>query len=189
MNEIYWIRHASTAGNRSRRYVGRTDEPALEEALRALSARRAPAADMVAISPLCRCRQTAETLYPQAALHVVEDFRECDFGDFEGKNFSELSANPAYQAWVDSNGTLPFPHGESPQAFRARCTAAFLCLCERLAEGQRAALIVHGGTIMAVLEALARPQKNFYDWHVENGQGLASVWDGTALTVRGEIWR
>ena len=34
MNEIYWIRHASTAGNRSRRYVGRTDEPALEEALR-----------------------------------------------------------------------------------------------------------------------------------------------------------
>ena len=40
---------------------------------------------------------------------------ECDFGEFENKNYKELSDNPHYQEWIDSNGTLPFPGGESKE--------------------------------------------------------------------------
>ena len=42
-------------------------------------------------------------------------------------------------------------------------------LCKENVES--AAFVVHGGTIMAVLEQLAEDQKDFYHWQVENGGG------------------
>ncbi len=32
--------------------------------------------------------------------------------------------------------------------------------------------VVHGGTIMAVMEALAKERKSYYDWQVGNGEGI-----------------
>ena len=34
-----------------------------------------------------------------------------------------------------------------------------------------AALVVHGGTIMNIMETYALPEKAFYEWHVGNGCG------------------
>ena len=53
---------------------------------------------------MLRCRQTAQLIYPQLTGEAVsvEDFRECDFGLFEGKNYQEMEHLPAYQEWVDS---------------------------------------------------------------------------------------
>ena len=34
-----------------------------------------------------------------------------------------------------------------------------------------AALVVHGGTIMNIMEAYALPKRAFYEWHVGNGCG------------------
>lgn len=42
---------------------------------------------------------------------------------------------------------------------------------------QRAAFVVHGGTIMAVFEQLAEEKKNFYDWQVGNGSGYRVIID------------
>lgn len=188
MNQIYLIRHAMTAGNEQKRYIGRTDEPLSTAGRESLLSRAAPRADIVAVSPMLRCRESAHILYPDRAQTVVDDFRECDFGDFENKNYQELGSDPAYQAWVDSNGTLPFPNGESSQAFRARCAAAFAKFCAGLQEGESAALIVHGGTIMAILEAYAVQKRDFYDWHTENGQGFSAVWENGCLRVEGKLW-
>ena len=33
------------------------------------------------------------------------------------------------------------------------------------------AMVVHGGTIMSILEQYGVPQKSYYDWRVENGCG------------------
>ena len=125
MNELYFIRHGKTAGNEQKRYIGRTDEPLSALGRAELAEKKAPHADIVAVSPLVRCVESAKILYPHAKQFVVDGFRECDFGDFEGKNYAELFDNADYQAWIDSNGTLPFPHGEQPLAFRARCVEAF----------------------------------------------------------------
>ena len=189
MNRLYFIRHGKTAGNELKRYIGRTDEPLSPAGRGELAGKTAPQADIVAVSPLRRCRESAQILYPQAAPLVVDGLRECDFGDFEGKNYLELAGNADYQAWIDSNGTLPFPHGEEPLAFRARCVRAFEEFAGGLQEGQSAALVVHGGTIMAVFAALALPKREFYDWQIENGQGFCAVWDGKALTVEGKLWQ
>ena len=176
------IRHGMTPGNEEHRYIGRTDEPLSQkgrEQLLTLQKKGVyPAAACVAASPLERCRQTAELLDPGQAPCVFDQFREMDFGAFEGHNYEELKADVRYQAWIDSNGTLPFPGGESNEAFRKRCCQAFQRITEGLQKqeektGQtlRAAVVVHGGTIMAILERFGTPKKNYFDYQVKNGCG------------------
>ena len=145
--------------------------------------------DLVYVSPLRRCRQTAELLFPGVPQEICRDFRECDFGEFENKNYKELSGNPAYQAWVDSGGTLPFPGGESREAFQERCRVEFarVLRARRKQAGSNAVFVVHGGTIMSILSAYA-PQgaaDPFYRWQVKNGEGWRALWDETD---KGGIW-
>lgn len=186
MTELLLIRHGQTAGNLRREYIGRTDEPlcpAGEEALREnLAAGRYPAADMVFCSPLLRCRQTAAVIYPKLAPLVIDDFRECDFGDFEQKNYQDLSGNAAYQAWVQSGGELPFPGGESRAEFAARSVRGLALAMERILTKKpaRAALVVHGGTIMALLAAYTGG--GYYDFMTENGGGWR-------VRLDAELWR
>lgn len=174
--QIILIRHGSTAGNLEHRYVGATDEPLTEHAVRGLLERQGayPSADILFVSPLMRCVQTAELLYPQMEQRIVCGLRECSFGDFEYKNYLELQGNADYQAWLDSGGTLPFPGGESREAFAGRCCRAFeecCCMAQKLG-CESAAFVVHGGTIMAVMERFGRPQKGYFDWQVKNAEGF-----------------
>ena len=189
MNSVILVRHGATAGNAARRYIGATDEPLSQEGADALRARVYPRADRLFVSPMLRCGQTAGILYPAQPFEVVPDLRECDFGHFEGKNYIELANDERYTAWLASDGRMPFPNGESREAFAARTTAAFAASLKRCAEGERVAFIVHGGTMMAILERFARPARAFYDWHVPNGNGFVvrAVLGGT-LEVEGTLW-
>lgn len=173
--QIYLIRHGSTAGNLERRYVGSTDEELTAEAAEDLRIARGryPVPDRVFVSPMKRCVQTARILFPERIPEAAEDLRECSFGEFEYRNYEELCGNAEYQRWIDSGGTLPFPGGESREAFAKRCCAAFeRCCREATAEGcKAAAFVVHGGTIMAILDRYARPHRDYFEWQTGNAQG------------------
>ncbi len=173
--KILLLRHGKTRGNAEHRYVGCTDEPLLACARQELAASpyRQFAPELVYVSPLLRARETAKVLFPDTPLQVVEDFREKDFGRFEYRNHQELAGEPAYQAWIDSGGTLPFPEGEPLEAFCRRSREAFLsCLGKAEDKGiRRVAIVAHGGTIMAVMSAFARPKQEFYAYQVKNGEG------------------
>ena len=110
--------------------------------------------------------------------------KECDFGIFEGKTYEDLKDRAEYQAWLDSGGTIAFPEGEEQKEFRSRCVRGMLCQVDRLCEEniESAAFVVHGGTIMAVLEQLAEDQKDFYHWQVKNGGGYR-------MLVNEEEWK
>lgn len=171
MIKIWLIRHGMTEGNLKGRYIGRTDEHLCQEGKKALSELSYPVPDGLFISPMIRCRETAEILFPGKKFRIMDQLSETDFGDFENKNYRELAGNPDYQAWIDSGGNLPFPGGESREAFRERTLEGVqkviaICSGENL---QSAALIVHGGTIMTLMEAWGRPERDFYSWHVKNG--------------------
>lgn len=171
MIKIWLIRHGMTEGNLKGRYIGRTDEHLCQEGKKALSELSYPVPDGLFISPMIRCRETAEILFPGKKFRIMDQLSETDFGDFENKNYRELAGNPDYQAWIDSGGNLPFPGGESREAFRERTLEGFqkviaICSGENL---QSAVLIVHGGTIMTLMEAWGRPERDFYSWHVKNG--------------------
>ena len=171
------IRHGKTQGNLEHRYIGsRTDEALCAQGIAELQAKRCPGVHRVFVSPMKRCLETAAILYPGVPVDVVEDFRECDFGKFENKNYAELNGRTDYQEWIDSGGELPFPSGECRADFAARCVRAF---AEIRNQKEDCALIAHGGTLMAIMERYARPQGNYFDFQTGNGEGFLLREDGS----------
>lgn len=185
--QLLLIRHGATKGNREGRYVGSTDEALLDEEVVKLQKQRdrnhalLSQVEMVAVSPMKRCRQTADLLFPGVRQLVVEAFRECNFGEFEYHNYRELNGNPVYQRFIDTLGKSGFPGGEDRETFQKRCVAGFEKIMpelENMAGGRNntIALAVHGGTIMALLDWYSNPHGDYYDWQTDNGMGyLAGV--------------
>ncbi|MBR4733078.1 MAG: histidine phosphatase family protein [Lachnospiraceae bacterium] len=171
--ELYLIRHGKTPGNEEKRYVGRTEESLSETGRRELLGKQAPAAEVLFSSPMKRCVESCQCLYPGMEPIVIDAFREIDFGTFEGKNYQELSGNKDYQAWIDSGGTMAFPQGESRQDFIQRNLAGFQELLMELRKHPKdelkAAAVVHGGTVMSILSGAYGG--DYYDYQIPNGEG------------------
>lgn len=180
------IRHGATQANKEHRYLGRTDEGLSEEGIEALLSYQKkgyyPNVDCLFVSPMKRCLETAQILYPDLKPTVIPEWEETDFGKFEYKNYEDLKDDPAYQAWIDSGGTMPFPEGESREQFQARCEKGFSRMCGILSRKKAAAvgIIVHGGTIMALLSKYCG--NDYYDYQVRNGRGFV------CLMERERIW-
>ena len=185
MIHLLFIRHGATAGNLEKRYIGSTDEPLCDIGIAQVEALKQHnfQADYLYVSPMRRTRQTAEILFPQMPFALVRDFRETDFGLFEGKTAKELSSSAEYQAWVDSMCLNPIPQGESIADFKARCCAAFEVIMNSIPNHSCAAFVVHGGVIMSILEAYAQPKKEFYDYHIENGKFICCGYDNDICKI------
>ena len=172
--EILLIRHGKTPGNLRGAYVGRTDEPLSPEGREALLSFHYERPELIFSSPMKRCLETAAILFPGMEPEVIEDLRECDFGRFEMHTYQELSGDASYQAWIDSGGLSPFPEGESHEGFIKRCQSGFLQaldLCEKK-DVDTAAMVIHGGSIMAILDRWSKPHKDYFSWQVKNGCGI-----------------
>lgn len=173
---LVFIRHGATRANAERRYLGRTDEGLSEEGIRELLSYKRqgvyPKAERLFTSPMKRCLETAQILYPDLSPTVIPEWAETDFGQFEYKNYEELKEDPAYQAWIDSGGVLPFPGGESREEFLVRCERGFFRMRGELQREKSvtAGIIVHGGTIMALLSKYCG--NDYYDYQVRNGSGF-----------------
>ena len=170
--KIILIRHGKTSGNLEKRYIGRTDEPLCCEGIDDITSRTYSQADVVISSSLKRCTETAKLIYPDKPAKICDGLRECDFGDFEGKNYEELSKNPKNVFILAHGSKTRFPNGETADAFSARSAQAFVQVLSENKDIDTVALIVHGGTIMSVMERFAVPQHTFYEYYTENGRGF-----------------
>lgn len=170
---IYLLRHGLTEYNAEKRYQGQRDIP-LSDAGRAQLCRADISPKTVYITPLCRTRQTAEVLFPDARLVEVDGLKEMCFGSFEGRNYIEMEHDPDYLAWVKSNCESPCPDGETKQQFSDRICRTFSTLVEKaLADGEELLVILaHGGTQMAAMERYAIPHKDYYEWCGPNAGGF-----------------
>lgn len=173
MKTILFIRHGATAGTLERRYLGRTDESLCPEGIAQMQALKQTnlTADRLYTSPAQRTRQSAAILFPHLTPHCIPAFWETDFGPFEGHTADELVTDPAYRAWLDTNCQGPIPGGEDIAAFKTRCQQAFAALIPDLPDNTTTAFLLHGGVIMAILEAYASPKRGFYDWYHKAGEG------------------
>ena len=187
---ILLLRHGKTALNLHGRYQGRTDVPLCPEGEAELwELGVCPEIETVYVSPMRRAVRTAEICFPNARQVPVPDFREMDFGVFEGKNYREMADDAAYRAWVDGMCRGKCPGGESMQEFIDRVCAAFDRVAAAALAGGETQLVIaaHGGTIMALLSRYGRPEKDYYDWSAPNGGGYTTVWsaaDGLLTEVR-----
>ncbi|MET7961694.1 bifunctional RNase H/acid phosphatase [Micromonospora zamorensis] len=118
------VRHGETEYTEQRRYSGRGDVPLSEKGraqVRATGARvaeLAPSVGAVLSSPLSRCTATAasiaEALGGDVPVRTEDDLIECDFGQWEGRTFTEVREQwpGEMDAWLASPRIAP-PGGES----------------------------------------------------------------------------
>lgn len=191
------IRHGKTPSNREHRYLGVTEEALSGEGRKQLEILaekdilKKPW--LLFISPMLRCQESAGILFPGRKAYPIEEWREMNFGAYEGKNYEDLKNDSYYQKWIDSNGTMPFPEGESQQEYIKRCHRGLLTatkiIQKEIAENQMTesqprniTAVVHGGTIMALLHILAGG--NYFDYQAKNGGGYCCK-----LRLCGEEWK
>ena len=184
------IRHGSTKGNEEKRYIGRTDESLSENGIKNINEKKSvyKKTDLLFISPMKRCRQTAEILFPDFEAIIIDELREMDFGCFEGKNYNELSDDLRYKEWVDSGCKGMIPDGESFDDFIKRSATGFekcVDICKTRMNIDSATVVAHGGTIMAVLSKLTG--MDFFDFHVKNGEGYYLEMEDDELTSFNKI--
>ena len=171
--KCYLIRHGITEGNNALHFNGSgTDEPLTSEGREALKeVEEVAPGSILFVSPMIRARETAAIMFPEMKPLVIDDLREMHFGIFEGKNHKMLDGEPEYQAWLDSGGVTEIPGGESIQSFRDRVWNGFTGALGIAANKdiETIYLVVHGGTIMAVMSSLTG--EDYFDFNAPNGAG------------------
>ncbi|MBE7004245.1 MAG: histidine phosphatase family protein [Ruminococcaceae bacterium] len=185
---IYLFRHGRTAYNDEKRYQGQRDIPLSDVGARELA--KAPFdAEIVYVSPLSRARMSAEILFPGACQIAVPGLMEFDFGAFEGRNYMDMSDDADYRAWVEGGCEIRCPGGESRAEFCARTCAAFAPLVEAAAERgeEQLVIVAHSGTLHAVMEGFALPEKGYFDWEPPCGGGYALDFDAALWRERKKL--
>ncbi|MFB6719658.1 histidine phosphatase family protein [Kribbella sp. NPDC056345] len=153
--ELLLIRHGATEWSEIGRHTGRTDLPLtahgiaeaerLREVVRAaLSGREI---DRVLVSPMSRARRTAEIVLPGRAVEVIDELREFDYGDYEGRRRVDIQQErPDWSIW--DHGC---PRGESIDAASARADR----LLKNIEDGAGPVAVVSHGHISRILAARA----------------------------------
>jgi alpha-ribazole phosphatase len=146
--------------------------------------------DVAAIysSPLRRARETAGAIAAGKlnALVTIDDLRELDFGDCEGRSYDEIAAimPELYTRWMSAPTTVTFPNGEDFSALSRRSTNAAARIRRRFT-GRTSIIVTHGGVCRALLaEALElRAELTF---RIDIGYARVTVidWHGNEPTVR-----
>jgi broad specificity phosphatase PhoE len=159
LERLILVRHGETTGQSSIRYYGATDVPLSfvgRDQARAAAA-RIPGETFEAVwaSSLSRSWQAARIIAPRHPIRLEHDFREIDFGRWEGLTREEIeAADPALFAdWQRDHGGFEFPEGESRARFRARVEQGL----DRLrGSGVRSVLVVaHKGVVRTLLELVS----------------------------------
>ncbi len=176
--KIHLIRHGLTEANLKQQYIGSTDMPlaavGLSELQRLKNENDYPRVDKVYSSPMLRCKQTANVLYPSKDIMIIDNLREIDFGDFEGKTATELELDPRYADWAAGRISAA-PGGEDNTDFAKRlCIGLNEIVRDMMASNaEHSAVIMHGGAIMMLLSSCAVPRKSMVEWTCSAGSGFS----------------
>ncbi len=167
---VYLVRHGETKWNKERRFQGVTDVPLSEYGLWQASrlAQRFKDTNLSAIyaSDLSRAYDTARIIAEPHGLEVrvMPEFREMNFGEWEGLSASEISerCGSLYKRWLKDPGAVATPGGESLQSVLTRALQGLQCLAG-LHKDQEILVVTHGAVLMAL------------GCHI-NGEPFASFW-------------
>ena len=176
---VHFIRHGACEETRRGEYVGTKDVSLSEEGIRELKeldeAFEYPGTAVLFTSPLKRCLETCEIIYPAIKPIVINELRECSFGEWEGRTAESLSGSEEFKKWLAGDTSVKPPKGESGADFTRRVCNIFQSIVDGLiSTGNTDAVIVtHGGVIMTLLSVYGLPQAKPFEWAVEDGCGYA----------------
>ncbi|XMB85776.1 histidine phosphatase family protein [Mycoplasmatota bacterium WC44] len=174
---IHLIRHGLTKSNEERRYTGFNDillSDKGRELLHELKSKTVfPKPDYIICSPMKRCKETFQILFEGLNVdRFVDDLRETNFGDWEGKTYIDLKNDPDYQKWISNFEVNCPPNGESFITFKERVVLAFdNIVTESKGLHEDVLVVTHGGVIRVLMEHYADNGIKFYNWNIPNGLG------------------
>lgn len=158
LRRILLARHGETDGESSVRFHGSADvelsSEGREQMGRLARQLRHQTFDLVVASPLRRSWRAAWIVGGGVPVRLESDFREVDFGRWEGLTAEEIQAQDPilYEDWQSGSAGFDYPGGEARDAFRARICRGL----DRLLASQTrcALLVIHKGVIRVIVEQL-----------------------------------
>jgi alpha-ribazole phosphatase len=153
MTRVDFLRHGETEARDV--LLGRTDAPLSASGRKAVAQQLAGRSwSAVVASPARRAKETADIAveWSGEVYEVDVAWQEMDFGDWDGRSKSDLTADARYAAFHRDPVANPPPNGETPGSVRARVKGAL----ERIAARDEDPVLVvaHGGTIRMALAIL-----------------------------------
>lgn len=193
------FRHGITDANENGVYIGKTDLPLSEAGRESLMDKYEqldyPKVQRVYSSPLERAVQTAEIIFPDREIVIVDDLREMDFGVFEGLPAEELVRLDSFKKWLKGGLDNPPPNGEALRSMMLRCYSALnLMILDMMKEGfTHAGAVTHSGILMNMLSCFGLPKKKPMEFACEPGEGYeilvtAMMWqNGNTFEILGKV--
>ena len=197
---LYLIRHGITEGNLDGKYIGQTDLalcPQGEKQIQQLvKAGVYPCVEKVYTSPLKRCVETAQIIYPDIQLSKVDEIAEMDFGQFEGKTQKELENLQEYTAWLKGGPEACPPDGEKFGDFSVRSIWRLDFILRDMMKKDISieSMVTHGGVITNLLAGFGLPKGHPADYMCGPGEGFeillsTFLWQkGPAFEISGRLF-
>lgn len=174
-----------TAENEKRAYIGWTNTPLSESGRKELltANRHFFPIDKVYCSDLVRCTETANILFPNQSISMLEQLREINFGKWEGKTYEELKDEAVYQGWLEEPINGCPPEGESFHKFSLRVLDGWEKVREDMLQlgVSHSAIVAHGGVMRCLLTHLTALNRPFFEWEVPFGSGYQLIWSDDAF--------
>ncbi|MFV0498624.1 MAG: histidine phosphatase family protein [Bacilli bacterium] len=165
--KIYLIRHGKTYYNEVGKYLGVSDVNLSKNGvleLKKISYKFKY--DVIISSPLKRCIQTSKILFKNHD-YIIDDFKEFNFGRFEGFTYEQLKEDLEYQLWLEDIDNYKISNGQSSQEFKKIVLGAYENILKMNYEC--VVIVCHAGVIRALVEHFTN--KNFFEISVDYGRG------------------
>ena len=196
------LRHGLTNANDRGIYLGSRTDYSLSDKGRAqlvdkMDEFEYPKVQRVYSSPMKRCIETAELIYPYRELRIVENMTEMDLGEFDGKSVEELLEREDYHDWLQ--GKTPDKRapggGESMEELILRLFKGMHEIIMDMMEEEltHCALITHSGIVTNLVTAFGLPKADPKEIITSPGEGFevlvtAQMWQQSqAFEVLGRI--
>lgn len=132
MVELYLIRHAEAMGNVKEFFQGSLDVEISSKGFKQLEELKSRfkdvSLDAIYSSPLKRAVQTAQAIneYHVLNIGIVDNIKEINGGDFEGKTWEDIPKEypQQYECWVKNQIDFKAPNGETMQDVYNRMVSA-----------------------------------------------------------------
>jgi alpha-ribazole phosphatase len=182
MKKIFLIRHGSIDYKYDGCYIGAMNVSLAPKGLKEAAAVGRYITDIncdhIFASPMLRVKQTLEVALPPEKVKTVEykeNIREVNFGDWEGKSFSEINERYPNEVnnWAEDSTEFSFPNGSTLTDFYSRIELFKKTLLDT--SGSKIMVFAHGGVILALIcSILGLEKEKMLGFKVDRGS-ISSV--------------
>jgi len=181
MTRIIFVRHGETLWNDMGKYQGHTDIPlsmvGFEQAYKVAKRLKSEEITTIYSSDLKRAKQTAEIIALEHNLSVITkpEFREINFGVWEGKTFSEVKKQypELLNIWLSEPENLYIPQGETFSQMLKRAWTGLIDVLNNH-KSETITIVAHGGTIGAIICNILEIKLNNL-WRIKQGNTGISI--------------